>query len=221
MSKATATNAQYNKVPSLDNLSPSETIAKSKLANTQYVVSSLLAGIGSGTIASVVCAPLDLVRTRMQVLGSLSPTELAANNSNKSNLQIYSALKHIAMTDGIRGCFRGLGATLATVPSFWGLYFPLYELMKEEITNATHSNQDGALIHMTSAILAGGVADCVCNPMFVVRTRMQTQSLHSSTTLSLRGTIKSLYAEGGIPVFWSGLTASLMGLTHVAIQFPV
>ena len=34
-------------------------------------------------------------------------------------------------------------------------------------------------------------------------------------------TVKAVYAEGGIPAFWRGLTASLLGLGHVAIQFPV
>jgi hypothetical protein len=29
---------------------------------------------------------------------------------------------------GVCGCFWGLGATLATVPAFWGIYFPLYEV---------------------------------------------------------------------------------------------
>jgi hypothetical protein len=31
-------------------------------------------------------------------------------------------LRDIIKTDGIRGCFRGLGATLVTVPTFWGVY---------------------------------------------------------------------------------------------------
>jgi solute carrier family 25 folate transporter 32 len=34
-------------------------------------------------------------------------------------------------------------------------------------------------------------------------------------------TVKGLYAEGGIKTFWKGFTASLLGLTHVGIQFPV
>jgi len=184
------------------------------------MISSLLAGIGSGTIASIVCAPLDLIRTRMQVMGSLTAVEASRNS-----LHIVGALKDIAASDGVRGCFRGLGATLATVPAFWGLYFPLYEYLKEEISRNAHQQYyvgNDSLVHMSSAILAGGVADFVCNPMFIVRTRMQTESLHSPDShLTIRGTIRSLYHEGGIPVFWRGLTASLLGLSHVAIQFPV
>lgn len=34
-------------------------------------------------------------------------------------------------------------------------------------------------------------------------------------------TTKSLYSTHGPSVFWRGLTASFLGLSHVAIQFPV
>lgn len=34
-------------------------------------------------------------------------------------------------------------------------------------------------------------------------------------------TARALYHEGGVPIFWRGMTANLMGLSHVAVQFPV
>ena len=83
---------------------------------------------------------------------------------------------------------------------------------------------------MTSAILAGAVADFFCNPMFVVRTRMQTEALHYlDTPLQQRKpqgilrTVKGLYIEGGggVAIFWRGYFASLLGLTHCAVQFPL
>jgi hypothetical protein len=51
------------------NLSPTATDAD--IAALPNYVTSLIAGVGSGSLASVVCAPLDLVRTRMQVAGGL------------------------------------------------------------------------------------------------------------------------------------------------------
>lgn len=217
-----------------------------------HVTSSFLAGIGSGVVASVFCAPLDLIRTRMQVMGEVKSAAAASGRSVASadaripSLSVYRAIADIVKEDGFRGCFRGLGATLATVPLFWGIYFPLYEELKRELHGrynraygidhyrgggnvaAVGDGQCPAVVHMWSAILAGGVADFVCNPMFLVRTRMQTEALHYfEQPLAERcphgviRTIRNLYSEGGIPVFWRGLTASLMGLSHVAIQFPV
>lgn len=197
-------------------------------------MSSLIAGIGSGTLSSIVCAPLDLVRTRMQVAGDLNQS--SKMSADLSKLSIRSTLRDIVATDGIQGCFRGLGPTLATVPAFWGIYFPVYEHMKVELTQRWGNDvEEGgniqSLIHMTSAIGSGAVADLFCNPMFVVRTRMQTEALHVIMSPQNDGvrtqqngiiqTVKGLYVEGGVPIFWRGLTASLLGLSHVGIQFPV
>jgi solute carrier family 25 (mitochondrial folate transporter), member 32 len=89
---------------------------------------------------------------------------------------------------------------------------------------------------MGSAVLAGAVSDVICNPMFVVRTRLQTEALHSimsqtttdaasrmtlkKTPTGMLDTIKLLYLEGGIPIFWRGMSANLIGLSHAAVQFP-
>ncbi|GMH59600.1 hypothetical protein TrRE_jg4013 [Triparma retinervis] len=43
----------------------------------------------------------------------------------------------------------------------------------------------------------------------------------SSPPLTMRETILDLYTRGGVLVFWRGLTASLLGLSHVAVQFPI
>lgn len=183
--------------------------------NVAHVWSSLFAGVGSGALASIVCAPLDLLRTRMQVWGDL------ANHNKKEGAWYF--LRNIAQTEGVKGYFRGLGATLATVPLFWGLYFPLYDDMKR---NLSQDDRNPAVVHCLSAISAGAVADVICNPMFVVRTRLQTEALHNTNLLgtvpkTIRQTVKALYQEGGILIFWRGLTASMLGLSHVGVQFPV
>lgn len=200
-------------------------IIDAKLVERQNFMSSIIAGVGSGSLASIVCAPLDLLRTRMQVVGGLE--------NGSTNPKIIKSIYEIYASDGIRGCFRGLGATLATVPAFWGLYFPLYESLKHQFMALSSSYGDGghnhhALVHLSSAMTAGAVADVVCNPMFVVRTRMQTEALHyfqvpvaERKPHGVAATIIGLYKEGGVPIFWRGLTASLLGLFHVGIQFPV
>ena len=163
----------------------------------------------------------------MQVAGGLQ------GNSAK-NAKIIQSIREIYHSEGMRGCFRGLGATLATVPAFWGIYFPLYEYFKTRILDVSSSYYgDGghnhhAMVHLSAAISAGAVADVVCNPMFVVRTRMQTEALHyfhvpvsERKPHGLISTVMNLHKEGGLPIFWRGLTASLLGLGHVGIQFPV
>lgn len=135
--------------------------------------------------------------------------------------------------------FRGLGATLVTVPLFWGVYFPLYDETKDFLTNRQDFWDAGAyhpgVVHCLSAIMTGAVADLICNPLFVVRTRLQTQALHeltatsstASTTnkgghqrISMIQMARRLKEQNGIPFFWRGMTANLIGLSHCAVQFP-
>lgn len=193
--------------------------------DSTYLWSSLVAGAGSGAVASVICAPLDLLRTRLQVWGDVHA------KTGSGQMSIVRMIREMIAKEGYRGCFRGLGATLVTVPAFWGVYFPLYDETKRYWA-CRHPELNPALIHMGSAVLAGAVSDIICNPMFVVRTRLQTEALHQldnhsntgsrgAIKLSMIQTARGLYQDGGARIFWRGMSANLMGLSHVAVQFPV
>jgi len=76
-----------------------------------------------------------------------------------------------------------------------------------------------------SAIIAGAVGDLVTNPFWVTRTRIQTMALHPSNNLSANIStlemMRVIYINEGIGAFYRGLGASFLGLSHVAIQFPL
>jgi solute carrier family 25 (mitochondrial folate transporter), member 32 len=108
---------------------------------------------------------------------------------------------------------------------------PLYDHFKWNLS-LIFPEQQSSIIHMGSAVTAGAISDVLCNPMFVVRTRLQTESLHHAVTTSnsaatrpmqntIVETMYQLHAEGGICAFWRGMSANLLGLSHVAVQFPV
>jgi solute carrier family 25 folate transporter 32 len=75
------------------------------------------------------------------------------------------------------------------------------------------------------AVTAGVLSDVITNPFWVTRTRIQTLALHSEVRLALNITtvdmMKLIYREEGIVAFYRGLGASFLGLSHVAIQFPL
>jgi len=83
-----------------------------------YRYSSLAAGIGSGIVSSLVVAPLDLIRTRLQVFQANSVGNAVPQTA-------WRMLRDILAREGAAGCFRGLTATLLTVPVFWGVYCTL------------------------------------------------------------------------------------------------
>ncbi|GMH61246.1 hypothetical protein TL16_g03213 [Triparma laevis f. inornata] len=198
---------------------PYSTPLKQSLSKSNTFLISLSSGTLSGSISSLVCAPLDIVKTRLQIAGTLPTIQEG----------VIGTLKNIVKKDGPRGLFRGLAPTLVTVPTFWGFYFPIYEEFKFFYSPyfGGPGMGDGAVCHVFSAVSAGMVADFVTNPMWVVRTRMQTETLHllvnneNRRAMSMIETTKSLYSTHGPSVFWRGLTASFLGLSHVAIQFPV
>jgi solute carrier family 25 folate transporter 32 len=69
----------------------------------------------------------------------------------------------------------------------------------------------------------------VTNPIWVIKTRLMAQVSRKSTTIEARppwhykstfDAAKKMYKTEGMLSFYSGLTPALLGLTHVAIQFP-
>ena len=68
------------------------------------------------------------------------------------------------------------------------------------------------------------------NPIWVIKTRLMAQSSqnnafsHSSPPWHYRNTLdaaRKMYRAEGLLSFYSGLAPALLGLTHVAIQFPL
>jgi solute carrier family 25 folate transporter 32 len=47
------------------------------------------------------------------------------------------------------------------------------------------------------------------------------QAIHETTRTGMVQTGISLYHKHGPTIFWRGMSANLMGLSHVAVQFPV
>ncbi|KAE8383344.1 mitochondrial carrier domain-containing protein [Aspergillus bertholletiae] len=76
----------------------------------------------SGSIASVLTAPMDIIRTRIMLD--------AADTTAPQKKRMINAVREIIRTDGPRGLFRGcaINTFMAAVGS--GLYFGLYESTK-------------------------------------------------------------------------------------------
>jgi solute carrier family 25 (mitochondrial folate transporter), member 32 len=63
---------------------------------------------------------------------------------------------------------------------------------------------------------------CITPIFFLIIVVLRTEALHNAGAHSgLSRTIQALYREGGVRIFWRGMTANLLGLSHVAVQFPV
>jgi hypothetical protein len=108
-----ATSVATTKRPLIDSAT-STTTPKSRRRDPGFLYSNLMAGLGSGIASSFICAPFDLVRVRIQVWEQVT--------GHSRGITIPNMIATIVRESGVSGLFRGLTATLVTVPSFWGVY---------------------------------------------------------------------------------------------------
>lgn len=80
-----------------------------------------------------------------------------------------------------------------------------------------------------ASLTAGACSTIVTNPIWVIKTRLMSQSLKQNNEgarapwqySSTWDAARKMYQVEGFRSFYSGLTPALLGLTHVAIQFPL
>lgn len=162
--------------------------------------------------------PLDVIKTRLQVHG-LPVT----SGSTGSGSVIMTSLQDIVKREGFRGMYRGLSPTIMALLPNWAVYFTVYGQLKGLFRSDEHNN--GQLTvgkNMVAAAGAGAATAIATNPLWVVKTRLQTQGLRTDVVpyKSILSALRRIAHEEGIQGLYSGLLPSLAGISHVAIQFP-
>ncbi|PIN24164.1 Mitochondrial FAD carrier protein [Handroanthus impetiginosus] len=175
------------------------------------------AGAAAGVIAATFVCPLDVIKTRFQVHGLQQLT-----NSNIKGSVILSSLEQIFQKEGFRGLYRGLAPTVLALLPNWAVYFTVYDQLKRFLgaDDVNHQLPIGA--NMMAACGAGAATSVVTNPLWVVKTRLQTQGMRKGVVpyRSTLSALRRIVGEEGILGLYSGLVPALAGISHVAIQFP-
>ncbi|KAI1454499.1 mitochondrial carrier [Annulohypoxylon moriforme] len=203
-----------------------------------------LSGAVGGFTSGIVTCPLDVIKTKLQAQGGFT----AINKGRYvGHHKVYSGLVGTARViwkeEGLRGMYRGLGPIILGYLPTWAVWFTVYN--KSKVFMAEKKLQKNQFfINFWSSIVAGASSTIVTNPIWVIKTRLMSQSAtgynrqmsmfpRSGNTPTSRPTIDSpwhyrstldaarkMYSSEGILSFYSGLTPALLGLTHVAVQFP-
>ncbi|CAH8358896.1 unnamed protein product [Eruca vesicaria subsp. sativa] len=148
------------------------------------------AGAAAGAIAATFVCPLDVIKTRLQVLG-LPETQRGS--------VIVTSLGNILKKEGVRGMFRGLSPTIIALLPNWAVYFSVYGKLKDLLQSngiyiLLNASQffflsffliffnvvnilviDGNLsigANMVAAAGAGASTSIATNPLWVVKTRL-------------------------------------------------
>ncbi|WVF68212.1 hypothetical protein IAT40_002977 [Kwoniella sp. CBS 6097] len=181
---------------------------------------SMTAGAGAGLVASITTCPLDVVKTRLQA------QHVAKGAEGYEGVGMI--IRRIWNAAGPKGFYRGLGPTLAGYLPTWGIYFTVYDLVKDRLGGWANENAylrgNTAVVHIFAAMTAGATGTIMTNPLWVVKTRFMAQAGTSDSASRYRttiGAIRSIYRTEGFKAFYKGLLPSLMGVSHVAVQFPL
>jgi len=170
---------------------------------------SIRGGIG-GVVSSIICSPLDVIKTRIQ---ARSLSEVGDENKLRYFAKTFSKIKRI---EGPKGFFRGILPTLCAVPIFWTAFFPLYHYF-QSLYSVSISTPNSPLSHILSAVSAGMICDTLTNPLWMVRTRIQTHILHSppsTPTPSMMSMFGQVVRREGVSSLYKGLGASYLGLKN-------
>ena len=157
-------------------------------------MSDFVYGFVAGGIATVVCHPLDVVKTNIQTSISARPVDV---------------IKRVC-TEKL--FFRGILPNLSTFPIFWGVFFETKRVLTAITTTTTTHDRDQKtfLIPYVSA----NVASLVCNPLFVMKVQMQTSSK--------KMVIKDFRSSIRFVRFWlSGYPVTMVNNMKLGVQFSL
>jgi len=176
----------------------------------------LYAGATAGFIESFVVAPMELVKTRMQLQGEGEShgTSKSAKTCYRNKPYLYSSpadcVRKIWIHENkLRGMYRGLGITLCReVPAFslyFGSYFYLCDLLDATSDDA---------VNIAKLLLAGGTAGIISwvftYPQDVIKTRLQLDGMGKTTYQGAVDCARCIYKNEGMRGYFKGLNATIV-----------
>ena len=161
----------------------------------------LAAGIAAEAASCVFWVPIDVLKERMQVQGARQPPATAAAAAAAGAAAAAAAAAppaaaayytsaadgaaQILRAEGVRGLYRGYGATLASFAPYSALYFVLYERLRAASWRALGAPALAPPLteplplplpwQIASAATAGCIASFVTNPLELAKLRLQVQ----------------------------------------------
>ncbi|XP_002732621.2 mitochondrial basic amino acids transporter-like [Saccoglossus kowalevskii] len=177
------------------------------------IASNFIAGAVAGGLQCIICCPMELAKTRMQIQGQGESRRYFQSTQHDYKGSI-DCIKKIYHQEGIKGCYRGMVPTLLReIPSF-GVYFAAYEFFCSNFEKRSTTEHLG----LVQLLLAGGFSG-MCSwmstyPVDVIKSRLQADGMHHINKYNgIIDCIVKSYKEpgsGGIKVFFRGLNSTLL-----------
>jgi len=197
---------------------------------------SFVAGGVASLAGQLVVVPVDVISQRLMIMGGGDGNGKGGNNSASSrsistsssaakstsippgarvrsitNINGFTLAQKILREEGIRGLYRGFGASVATfVPSsaiWWSAYGgwqaflwkSLDRLQEKRNSNAPRTEGQMLAVEVVAGVLTGCTSASITTPLDVVKTRLQTRDSGSSGT-----------GRGSVAPTWRSTAAELI-----------
>ncbi|KAF8377301.1 hypothetical protein HHK36_030676 [Tetracentron sinense] len=174
-----------------------------------------LSGAAAGITATILCLPMDTIRTKM-----VAPGGEALGG-------VIGAFRHMIQTEGFFSLYKGLVPSIISMAPSGAVFYGVYDILKSAYLHSPegrkriqHMNQQGQELSALDQLelgtvrtllygaIAGACAEAATYPFEVVRRQLQMQV--RTTKLSALATCVKIVEQGGVPALYAGLIPSLL-----------
>ncbi|PON61549.1 Mitochondrial carrier protein [Parasponia andersonii] len=174
-----------------------------------------IAGAAAGMTATILCLPLDTIRTKI-----VAPGGEALGG-------VIGAFRHMIQTEGFFALYKGLVPSILSMAPSGAVFYGVYDILKSAYLHSPKGrkriqsmNQQGQELNAFDQLelgpvrtllygaVAGACAEAATYPFEVVRRQLQLQV--QASRLSALATCLKIVEHGGIPALYAGLVPSLL-----------
>ncbi|EEF31129.1 probable mitochondrial adenine nucleotide transporter BTL3 [Ricinus communis] len=186
-----------------------------------------LAGAAAGITATLLCLPMDTIRTKMIAPGG----EVFGG--------VIATFRHMIQTEGFFSLYKGLIPSVVSMAPSGAVFYGVYDILKsaylhspegkKRIQNLKQEGQElnaleqlelGPIRTLLYGAIAGCCSEAATYPFEVVRRHLQMQV--RATKMNALATGVKIVEQGGIPALYAGLVPSLLQvLPSAAISYFV
>ncbi|GFP84841.1 probable mitochondrial adenine nucleotide transporter btl3 [Phtheirospermum japonicum] len=174
-----------------------------------------IAGAAAGITATVLCIPMDTIRTVMVAPGGEALGGLVGT------------FRHMIQTEGFLSLYKGLVPSIISMAPSGAVFYGVYDILKSAYLhspqgrerlrymkhqggelNALEQLELGTTRTLVYGAIAGACAEAATYPFEVVRRQLQMQV--RATKMGALQTCLKIVEQGGIPALYAGLIPSLL-----------
>ncbi|WOK94159.1 hypothetical protein Cni_G02861 [Canna indica] len=175
-----------------------------------------VAGAAAGITATILCIPMDTIRTRM-----VAPGGEALGG-------VVGVFRHMVQIEGFFSLYKGLVPSLISMAPSGAVFYGVYDMLKAAYLHspegrkrlAVMKQQEGQELNALDQLelgstktllygaIAGACSEAATYPFEVVRRQLQLQV--RANKLNAFATFMKIVEQGGVPALYAGMIPSLL-----------